>query len=62
MKNLTFEELIIVADALYRFINPNTSRCTPNGVYISVIEKWYPEYQNTQTNLDFFNWCLTNKK
>ena len=61
MEYLTQNELLKVSDSLYKIANPSSNMCTPNSVYIIVMEKWYPEYQNSQTDMDFFNWCLLNK-
>ena len=41
---LNKEQLISIADELYREQNPNGTMCTPNGVYITVLEKWYPGF------------------
>ena len=60
-KNLTREELISVADKLYKHMNPETKRDTPSMVYEIVVDKWYPEFQKSETLLDFFSWCLINK-
>ena len=61
-KNLTREDLISVADKLYKHMNPETKRDTPSMVYEIVVDKWYPEFQKSETLLDFFNWCLLNKQ
>ena len=60
-KQLSKQELILVADKLYRHVNPETKMNTPSGVYVTVIEKWYPQFQKSETLLDFFSWCLMNK-
>ena len=60
-KNLTREELISIADKLYKHMNPETKRDTPSMVYEIVVDKWYPEFQKSEILLDFFSWCLMNK-
>ena len=57
MKIQTHEKLISIADKLYREQNPTGTMCTPNSVYITVIEKWYPLYLKTENKLDFYDWC-----
>jgi len=57
MKTETHQELIFIADKLYRDMNPKGTMCTPNSVYITVLEKWYPKYLESQTDLNFYNWC-----
>jgi hypothetical protein len=57
MKQHTYEELVSIADKLYREQNPNGTMCTPNTVYIRVIEKWYPKYVESKSKLDFYDWC-----
>lgn len=52
---------IEVAERLYRYVNPQSRMCCPNTVYITT-EKWYREWQSTETELDFYDWCITNKK
>ena len=32
----------------------------PNSVYIAT-EKWYREWQNTETDLSLFDWCIKFK-
>jgi hypothetical protein len=32
--------------------------CTPNSVYITVLEKWYPKYLESKSELDFYDWCI----
>lgn len=54
-------DYIEVADRVYKHINPTTKMCTPNTVYIST-ERWYKEWQQTDTKLDLFDWILENKK
>jgi hypothetical protein len=57
MKEETHQNLISIADKLYREKNPQGTMCTPNSVYITVVEKWYPKYLESQTDLNFYNWC-----
>jgi hypothetical protein len=57
MKEETHQELISIADKLYRDMNTQGTMCTPNSVYITVLEKWYPKYLESQTDLNFYNWC-----
>jgi len=54
------EEWMIVADRLYRHVNPESAMCTPNIVYITT-EKWHKEWVKENTNIDFFDWCIENK-
>jgi hypothetical protein len=61
-KNLTREELISVAEKLYKHMNPETKRDTPSMVYEIVIDKWYPEFKHSDSELNFFEWCLLNKQ
>jgi hypothetical protein len=58
MRNETQQELIAVADKLYREQNPQSNMCTPNDVYITVLEKWYPKYLISDTDLPFYDWCI----
>ncbi len=51
-----------IADKVYKHVNPETKMCTPNSVYIAT-EKWYYEWSNdTETDLDLFEWILKFKK
>lgn len=61
-KELTNDELVLVAEKIYKHVNPKTDGFIPSGVYVLVIEKWYPEYQKVETDLDFFDWCLIHKQ
>jgi hypothetical protein len=61
-KELSKEELISVADKLYKYVNPETKMDTPSGVYVIVIEKWYPEFQKSESNIEFFDWCILMKQ
>ena len=66
MKTQTHQELISIADKLYREQNPTGTMCTPNSVYITVLEKWYPKYVESKSELDFYDYCYktfnTNEK
>ena len=57
MKTQTHQELISIADKLYREQNPMGTMCTPNSVYITVLEKWYPKYVESKSELDFYDYC-----
>lgn len=61
-KHLTREELISVADRLYRRANPDGKMDTPSSVYVTVLERWYPEFQKSESLLEFFDWCILNKQ
>jgi hypothetical protein len=50
-----------VAERLYYHANPTTKMDVPNSAYITA-EKWYKEWQQQDTELDLFNWCLKNKQ
>ena len=52
----THKQLISIADDLYREQNPNGTMCTPNSVYITVLEKWYPKYLEEHRMVDFKVW------
>jgi hypothetical protein len=56
MSNLSHEQLISIADELYKEQNPNGTMCTPNSVYITVLEKWYPKYLEKLRMIDFKVW------
>jgi hypothetical protein len=56
MSKLSQEQLISIADELYREQNPNGTICTPNSVYITVLEKWYPKYLEKHRAIDFKVW------
>jgi hypothetical protein len=58
MKTETHQELISIADKIYRDMNPHGTMCTPNSVYITVLEKWYPKYLISDTDLAFYDWCI----
>lgn len=60
MKNKT-ADYIDVAEKLYYHVNPNTRMDVPNSAYITT-EKWYREWQNTETDLGLFEWCIENKQ
>jgi len=63
MKTQTHQELISIADKLYREQNPTGTMCTPNSVYITVLENWYPKYLESKSELDFYDYCYkTNDK
>jgi len=51
---------IEVAERLYEHVNPTSRMECPNSVYITT-EKWYHEWQNTETDLDLFDWCVKFK-
>ena len=57
MKTQTHQELISIADKLYREQNPTGTMCTPNSVYITVLENWYPKYVEPKSELDFYDYC-----
>ena len=57
MKTQTHQELISIADKLYREQNPTGTMCTPNSVYITVLENWYPKYVESKSKLDFYDYC-----
>ena len=57
MKTQTHQELISIADKLYREQNPTGTMCTPNSVYITVLENWYPKYVESKSELDFYEYC-----
>jgi hypothetical protein len=57
MKTQTHQELISIADKLYREQNPTGTMCTPNSVYIKVLENWYPKYLESKSGLDFYDYC-----
>lgn len=61
-KHLTTEQLISIADRLYKRVNRETKMDTPSSVYVTVIEKWYPEFQKSESLLEFFDWCILNKQ
>jgi hypothetical protein len=56
MPELNQEQLISIADELYKEQNPNGTMCTPNSVYITVLEKWYPKYLEKSRMIDFKVW------
>jgi hypothetical protein len=50
----------IVAEELWKHFNPNSNRTCPNSLYIST-EKNYIEWQNAETTLNLFEWCIKFK-
>jgi hypothetical protein len=50
----------IVAEELWKHFNPNSNRTCPNSLYIST-EKNYIEWQNAETTLNLFEWCINFK-
>ncbi len=62
MKTQTHQELISIADKLYREQNPTGTMCTPNSVYITVLENWYPKYVESKSELDFYDYCYKTFK
>lgn len=60
MKNKINTDYLKVAEKLYKYVNPNSKMCIPNSVYIST-EKWYKECLNTDTDLEFYDWCIKTK-
>jgi hypothetical protein len=61
-KELTNDDLISVVEKIYKHVNPKTDGFIPSGVYELIMEKWYPEFQKVETDLDFFDWCLIYKQ
>ena len=62
MENLTSQELYKVTEDLYKHQNPNTRMGEPpSSIYEMIIERWYPEYRRSNSNLKFFDWCLETK-
>lgn len=57
IKNTDYME---VADRLYRFLNPETKMDTPNSVYITT-EKRFHEWAKSDTDQEFYDWCIENK-
>ena len=55
------ENYMIVAEQVYKYVNPATKMNTPNAAYIAT-EKWHKEWQITETDLDLFAWILENKQ
>lgn len=53
-------DYIKTAEKLYKYVNPNSKMNCPNSVYIAT-EKWYREWQNTETDLSLFDWCIKFK-
>ena len=45
-------DYIEVAEKLYKYVNPTSKMNCPNSVYITT-EKWYNEWLNTDTDLNF---------
>lgn len=60
MTRLSQDGVFDTADKLYRHMNPEGKMDTPNTAYI-LTEKWYKEYIETESPLEFFEWCLENK-
>lgn len=62
MKNLSSTELYEITEKLYRYMNPDGNMTEPpSNVYATVIENWYPQYQKSESKLDFFEWCKKTK-
>ncbi len=60
MEYLNDTQRMDVAEKLYYHINPETKMDVPSSIY-QITETWYKQYQTTNSELDFFNWCLQNK-
>jgi hypothetical protein len=58
--DLKQSDYIEVAERLYKHVNPTSKMNCPNSVYITT-EKWYKEWQNIETDLDLFDWCVKFK-
>lgn len=54
-------DYIEVAEELYYLKNPTSTMDVPSSVY-KTVEKWYSEWLTAETELEFFDWCLINKK
>jgi hypothetical protein len=53
-------DVIEVANALYREKNPNSKMDTPSFAYENV-EKWKKEWNLTETPLSLYDWIKLNK-
>jgi hypothetical protein len=60
-EQLSIQEIFDVADMLYKLQNPESNMCTPNIAY-ELTEKWYKEYQNSDSLHTFSYWCIQNKQ
>jgi hypothetical protein len=61
MKPQKPNDLFEVAEALYYEMNPETKMCVPNGAYI-MTENWLVEWEDSNSNLDLYDWIHENKK
>ena len=50
-----------VAERLYYHINPTTKMDVPSSAY-EMVERWYKEWLQIDTELDLFDWCIKNKQ
>jgi len=53
-------DCIEVAERLYKHINPTSKMDCPSSVY-EITKKWFYEWQQTETDLDLFDWCIKFK-
>ena len=54
-------DYIEVAERIYKHINPKSKRDCPSYVY-ETTKTWYDEWLKTETDLDFYHWCIDFKK
>lgn len=50
-----------VSEQLYREQNPTSKMDTPNSVY-ETTHVWFKEWCMIETDLNFYDWCKSNKK
>lgn len=58
---MRMDEIIKTADKLYQESNPFSKRDTPSIVY-ELVAKWYNEYENTDKEITFYEYCINQRK
>lgn len=54
-------DFILVAERLYREINPESKMNVPSRVY-EIFNEWYKEWISSRSTYTFYQWVLINKK
>lgn len=53
-------DIITVAEKLYRERNPNSTMDVPSFAY-EIVEKWNKEYLQSNSDLSLYDWIKLNK-
>lgn len=53
-------DVITVAERLYKEMNPDSTKDTPSFAY-ETVEKWNKEYLQSNSDLSLYDWIKLNK-